>query len=121
MPYYRYFGEQAGAASQGYYAVQIGAWRVIGLNSNIDVEAGSMQERWLKRELAEHTPRCTLAWHHPRFSSGQHGDASLLFFMLSRKFESRSSITSIRLWVFDPFSASFKSAVKGSYGIVFGV
>ena len=74
-PYYEYFGDQAGVAGQGYYAVHIGAWRVIGLNSNINVEAGSAQERWLKAELAVHSVRCTLAfWHHPRFSSGKHGD-----------------------------------------------
>ena len=75
-PYYTYFGERAGVAKEGYYATQIGSWRVIGLNSNVDVAAGSAQERWLRDELTAHPARCTLAfWHHPRFSSGQHGDA----------------------------------------------
>jgi acid phosphatase type 7 len=53
-PYYRYFGERAGALGLGYYAVQVGSWRIIALNSNIDVEAGSAQKRWLKQELAAH-------------------------------------------------------------------
>lgn len=74
-PYYKYFGAAAGEAGRGYYAVQIGAWRVIGLNSNIDSTQGSTQERWLKQELANHPSHCTLAiWHHPRFSSGRHGN-----------------------------------------------
>jgi acid phosphatase type 7 len=74
-PYYTYFGERAGVAKEGYYATQIGSWRVIGLNSNVDVAVGSAQESWLRDELTAHPARCTLAfWHHPRFSSGRHGD-----------------------------------------------
>jgi hypothetical protein len=35
---------------------------------------GSPQEQWLKADLAANQNMCTLAyWHHPRFSSGQHG------------------------------------------------
>lgn len=74
-PYYQYFGATAGEAGRGYYTTQIGAWRLIGLNSNIDTAEDSTQERWLKQELANHPSRCTLAfWHHPRFSSGLHGN-----------------------------------------------
>jgi hypothetical protein len=37
--------------------------------------AGSAQERWLRADLEAHPDRCTLAVpHHPRFSSGLHGD-----------------------------------------------
>ena len=33
------------------------------------------QGRWLASDLAASTARCTLAiWHHPRFSSGDHGN-----------------------------------------------
>ena len=40
-------------------------------------QAGSAQETWLRQDLAAHPNRCTLAyWHEPRFSSGQHGDAT---------------------------------------------
>jgi hypothetical protein len=36
---------------------------------------GSAQEAWLRADLAASTARCTLAiWHHPRFSSGEHGN-----------------------------------------------
>jgi hypothetical protein len=53
---------------------------VIVINSNcaqIDgCGVGSPQDIWLRADLAAHPARCTLAyWHHPRFSSGQAGDA----------------------------------------------
>ena len=53
---------------------------MISLNSNCSFvpggcAAGSPQEQWLKDDLAAHPNECTLAyWHHPRFSSGIHGD-----------------------------------------------
>ena len=35
---------------------------------------GSIQERWLRADLAAHPSACTLAyWHHPRYSSGHDG------------------------------------------------
>src|SRR5438094_339229 len=40
---------------------------------------GSPQERWLRADLAAHRRFCTLAyWHHPRFSSGPHGDNTMV-------------------------------------------
>jgi ABC-type transporter MlaC component len=76
--YFEYFGAAAGDPGRGYYGYDLGAWRVIALNSNCDeiggCGAGSPQERWLREELAANPRRCTLAyWHHPRFSSGPHG------------------------------------------------
>ena len=50
-PYYAYFGAAAGPAGKGYYSTRIGAWRIIALNSNIDAQTGSEQERWLRSEL----------------------------------------------------------------------
>jgi hypothetical protein len=75
-PYYTYFGSNAGEAGKGYYSYDLGAWHIIVLNSNIDVSAGSVQEQWLRGDLAAHANSCTLAyWHHPRFSSGsEHGN-----------------------------------------------
>ena len=41
--------------------------------------AGSLQEKWLRADLAASPAVCTLAyWHHPRFSSGQHGSQDSL-------------------------------------------
>ena len=78
--YFTYFGAAAGEPSKGYYSYDLGAWRVIVLNSNCtDVggcHTGSPQEQWLRAELKDHSEFCTLAyWHHPRFSSGPHGNA----------------------------------------------
>jgi hypothetical protein len=68
---------------EGYYSYDLGAWHVVVLNSNCSFvvgggcAAGSDQEQWLKADLAAHSNACTLAyWHHPRFSSGLHGDTS---------------------------------------------
>ena len=75
--YYRYFGSSAGPAGQGYYSFDLGDWHVISLNSNIDMSAGSPQERWLRADLAASSKECTIAyWHHPRFSSGSHGSST---------------------------------------------
>ena len=77
-PYFAYFGAAAGEPGRGYYSYDIGDWHVVVLNSNCwavaGCHAGSVQERWLRADLAAHPARCTLAyWHHPRFSSGPHG------------------------------------------------
>jgi hypothetical protein len=67
-------GTQNGAA---YYSYNAGSWHVIVLNSNCGVTAcdvGSAQYNWLVADLQAHPSGCTLAmWHHPRFSSGDHG------------------------------------------------
>jgi calcineurin-like phosphoesterase family protein len=76
--YYAYYGARAGYPARGYYSYDLGAWHLIGLNSNCSVvscAASSAQVRWLRADLAAHRRRCTLAyWHHPRFSSGPHGN-----------------------------------------------
>jgi hypothetical protein len=63
---------------QGWYSYRLGTWHVIVLNSNCDEIGGcgpqSPEWRWLRADLRTHANRCTLAyWHHPRFSSGEHG------------------------------------------------
>ncbi|MEA2601031.1 MAG: hypothetical protein QOF89_2023 [Acidobacteriota bacterium] len=77
--YYDYFGAAAGDRTQGWYSYDLGTWHLVVLNSNCgDVGGcgpGSPQLRWLAADLAAHPRACTLAyWHHPRFSSGAHGD-----------------------------------------------
>jgi hypothetical protein len=77
--YFDYFGAAAGDPSEGWYAYDAGAWRVYVLNSNCDevggCETGSAQERWLHGDLAANPRQCVLAmWHHPLFSSGEHGN-----------------------------------------------
>jgi hypothetical protein len=77
--YFDYFGPAAGERSRGYYSYDLGTWHVIALNSNCaeigGCGPGSLQLRWLTDDLAAHPRACILAyWHHPRFSSGLHGD-----------------------------------------------
>ena len=81
--YFAYFGDRAGASASGYYSYDVGAWHVVVLNSNCadagGCDAGSPQLDWLRRDLDAHPARCTLAyWHHPRFSSGRHGDNAFM-------------------------------------------
>lgn len=76
--YFDYFGEAAGPWGRGYYSYDLGEWHIVVLDSNCEIvscEAGSEQERWLRRDLAENATRCTLAiWHHPLFNSGEVGN-----------------------------------------------
>jgi hypothetical protein len=78
-PYFAYFGAAAGTALDGWYSYEAGTWHVIVLNSNCLVVGGcaegSRQLAWLTADLAAHPVACTLAiWHHPRFTSGLHGN-----------------------------------------------
>lgn len=74
--YYGYFGSSAGPAQRGYYSFELGKWHVISLNSNLKATADHQaQLAWLKSDLDLHKTPCTLAyWHHPRYSSGGHGN-----------------------------------------------
>lgn len=79
--YYGYYGAAAGDPAKGYYAYDMGAWRIYVLNSNCGsiggCGAGSAQERWLQDDLAANPRACAIGmWHHPRFSSGEHGSSS---------------------------------------------
>ncbi len=80
--YFDYFGSAAGDPGRGYYAYDHGTWRVYVLNSNCAAvggcAAGSAQEQWLRADLAANPRACALAmWHHPRFSSGEHGNDTM--------------------------------------------
>ena len=74
-PYFSYFGAAAGPPGLGYYSFNVGSWHVLSLNSNITAEPGSAQYEWARNDLLLNNTACSLAlWHHPRFSSGQHGN-----------------------------------------------
>jgi hypothetical protein len=80
--YFAYFGARAGERTKGYYSFDVGGWHLVALNSNCGAIGGcsqsSPQGRWLRADLAAHPAACTLAyWHHPRFSSGLHGNDTL--------------------------------------------
>jgi len=71
--YFGYFGAAAGDPTKGYYSFDLGPyWHVIVLNNTASVNsgAGSVQEQWLKADLAASTKQCTIAmFHYPLFFS----------------------------------------------------
>jgi alkaline phosphatase len=80
--YFDYFAA-AGPRGEGWYSYDLGSWHVIALNSECGAieggcDKGSAELAWLFDDLAEHPAQCTLAyWHHPRYSSGLHGDNAM--------------------------------------------
>jgi hypothetical protein len=70
--YFAYFGARAPGP---YYSFDIGGWHLISLNSEISMDEGSPQYRWLQSDLASSDARCTIAyWHKPRFTAGRYDD-----------------------------------------------
>ena len=75
LGYLGYFGRLAGATPRGYYSFDLGHWHIVSLNSNIEAAVGSVQELWLRNDLANTARKCILAyWHHPVFTSSPRGD-----------------------------------------------
>lgn len=76
--YFGYFGPSVGTPAQPWYAYDLGAWRLYALDSQClltDDCDGQAETAWLRADLAANPRECVLAyWHHPRFSSGRHGD-----------------------------------------------
>ncbi|MGW7680464.1 discoidin domain-containing protein [Kribbella sp. NPDC054772] len=76
--YHKYFGSIATPAGKNYYSWEMGNWHFIALDSNDFVKEDlrePAQLTWLKQDLAKNTKGCIAAYyHHPRFSSGDHGD-----------------------------------------------
>ena len=78
--YRDYFGDAAtGPGGSSWYSYELGTWHVIVLDSMCSkvggCDPGSPQGAWLAADLAASRATCTLAvFHHPRFTSGEHGD-----------------------------------------------
>ena len=76
--YFGYFGSRRGSPGRPWYSLDVGAWHLVVLDSDCDIVGcgpGSAQLTWLEADLGSHSATCTLAiWHHPRFSSGGHGN-----------------------------------------------
>ena len=96
--YFRYFGAStanAGTEGTGYYSLDLGAWHVVSLNSDIVMRSArdsesplqeqvllagevSRQYEWLRADLdaaVKRGARCILGiWHHPRYTSARRGD-----------------------------------------------
>ncbi|WP_394840953.1 metallophosphoesterase [Pendulispora brunnea] len=89
--YKKYFGSIATPKGKTYYSWDKGNWHFIALDSNdfsgeypltddaqtddVELAADSAQLKWLKSDLSNTTKGCVAVYyHHPRFSSGPHGD-----------------------------------------------
>jgi hypothetical protein len=95
--YFDYFGRRAGRARRGYYSFNVGRWHLISLTSECEdvggCRKGSPQYNWLRRDLRRNSRFCTLAyWHHPRFSSGEHGNQEHVAPFWSLLFRHRADI-----------------------------
>jgi len=92
-PYFDYFTGRFGSPRRGWWSRELGAWHVIGLDSNCgDVPglcyADSEQHRWLRADLAASTATCTVAmWHHPRWSSDRAGDSPAMQVFLQELYD----------------------------------
>ncbi|MFI7599425.1 discoidin domain-containing protein [Actinoplanes sp. NPDC049681] len=78
-----YFGSKGtGPGGTTWYSFDKENWHFIAIDSNfIEDEGGDVDSKkqleWLKRDLAATTKSCIAAFaHHPRFSSGDHGNNS---------------------------------------------
>jgi acid phosphatase type 7 len=72
--YDRYWQSVTGHPTPPWYALRVGGWELISLNSEAPHGADSAQLRWLRRQVRE-PGSCRLAfWHRPRYSAGSHGD-----------------------------------------------
>jgi len=72
--YFTYFGERAGPARRGYYAIRQATWQVLMLNSNVPMTSNSPQFEFARVQLTTNPARCAMAiMHHPFDTSGPNG------------------------------------------------
>jgi hypothetical protein len=72
VPYWR---SKLGRAPRPWYAIRVGGWEVLALNTEAPHDARSPQVRWLRARLRAGRGTCRMALlHRPRFSAGRHGD-----------------------------------------------
>lgn len=70
--YDEYYGSRAPGC---WYSFDLGNWHLISLDSNRPNDAAQLA--FLDQDLASTTKKCVAAyWHHPRFSSGNHGNST---------------------------------------------
>ena len=74
VPYFTYFAGMTG--EWGHYSLDLGTWHIIILNAECGIGGqgctyGSVQEKWLRADLAATKQKCIMAlWHQPLFTSG---------------------------------------------------
>ena len=72
--YYTYFRNRQ-PGPPGYYATNLGKWRMYGLNGNCSEISCAAEAEWLVKDIKSHPRDCSLfTVHFPRYSSGEHGN-----------------------------------------------
>jgi hypothetical protein len=72
--YRPYWREKLGRPIDDYYALSVGGWQILSLNSYVNSRPGSPQQRWLKRRLKS-GGNCRIAFAHvPAFSAGRYSE-----------------------------------------------
>jgi hypothetical protein len=119
----------AGTRGAGWYEFTLGDWHLIALNSDCAAVGGcglgSAQETWLKTALAGSSAQCTLVyWHHPRFSSGNGGNATAMQQIWQELVDAKADLVlnghSHGYEQFDPMNATGASDAAGVQEIVVG-
>ena len=76
VPYFDYFGDNAGTPGEGWYSYDLANWHIVVLNSecgDTGFESCDTQTVWLEADLAANAQSCMVAyWHKPVFNSGLH-------------------------------------------------
>lgn len=68
--YFDYWQDRAGPDLEGYYALRLGGWLILSLNSEIDASPGSPQADWIETILDTYPESCTAAFYHkPAYST----------------------------------------------------
>jgi hypothetical protein len=67
---------------RGYYSFDLEGWHFVSLDSDCSKVGGCQKDSpmytWLAEDLAVHAGRPTVVyWHHPRWSSGEHGSMDM--------------------------------------------
>lgn len=80
--YKAWWGSIATPSGTTWHSKTIGNWLILGIDSNCGPIGGcgdtTEQVKWLTAKLKT-APKCVLAiWHHPRRSSGPHGDTEVM-------------------------------------------
>jgi hypothetical protein len=76
-----YFADRLPPDGRTYYSFDVGGWHFDALDSDCSQVGGcgttSPQYKWLQADLVANDGKPTISyWHHPRWSSGQHGDTA---------------------------------------------
>ena len=68
--YFPFWEDVRGSELEPYYAVELGDWELLSLNSEAPHGPDSPQVRWLRERVAS-SKKCRIAfWHRPRYHSG---------------------------------------------------